>query len=122
MPNKRRSAGDAAEAAAGAFFVTNCYQILARNFIAPGGEIDLIAFGDGCLVFAEVKLRRPGGMVSGNEAVTPAKQKRIIAAAHAYIAMYRPEEQIRYDVITVYRNAGGEYCVGEHIPDAFRED
>lgn len=53
------------------------YEILSRNAVFPGAEIDLIARDGACVVFIEVKLRtgRRGG--AGREAVTKAKQRRI---------------------------------------------
>ncbi|NUM89748.1 MAG: YraN family protein, partial [Bdellovibrionales bacterium] len=43
--------GRAAEAAAADFLVSSGYRILARNLAWRGGEIDLVAWREGVLVF-----------------------------------------------------------------------
>ena len=89
------------------------YTILARQVVSPGAEIDLIAEDRGVIVFIEVKTRTRAG-VSGREAVTPAKQKRICKGAMYYLMknglMHR---QARFDVIEIQ----GERVT--HIEDAF---
>ena len=89
------------------------YEILARNVVLPGSEIDLIARDGAVIVFIEVKTRTRAGM-SGREAVTPAKQRRVCKGALHYLMknglMHR---QARFDVIEIQGD-----CV-THIVDAF---
>ena len=89
------------------------YTILARHVVSPGAEIDLIAEDRGVIVFIEVKTRTRAGM-SGREAVTPAKQRRVCKGAMHYLMknglMHR---QARFDVIEIQ----GERVT--HIVDAF---
>lgn len=95
--------GLAAEAQAAAYLQAKGYTLLARNFRAPHGEIDLIAQHQKTLVFVEVKQRTSlafGGPVA---AVTPAKQNRIAGAA-AYFIKTHPSlkyAQIRFDIISI---------------------
>ena len=89
------------------------YVILARNYVSPGSEIDLIAGDGSVIVFVEVKLRT-GRFVSGREAVTPAKQRRICKGALHYLMRNGlMNRQARFDVIEIQ----GERAV--HIENAF---
>ena len=89
------------------------YEILARNYVSPGSEIDLIV-GDGrVIVFVEVKMRT-GRAASGREAVTLAKQKRICKGAMHYMMKNGlMNRQARFDVIEIQ----GERVT--HIENAF---
>jgi putative endonuclease len=77
--------------------------ILERNFTVRGGEIDIIAAKDGILCFIEVKTRSANSdeFSEAVEAVTKAKQKRIIRAAKYYIYKTGNELQPRFDVCEV---------------------
>ena len=94
------------------YLVEQGYEILARNAVFPGTEIDLIALDGGVVVFVEVKVRKGGAY--GREAVTPAKQKRICKGALLYMAKNNlTERQARFDVIEI---RGAKLT---HIKDAF---
>ncbi len=89
------------------------YQILARNAVFPGAEIDLIAQDGRVIVFVEVKTRTSGASY-GREAVTLAKQKKICRGALLYMAKNGlTERQARFDVIEI---RGARLT---HIKDAF---
>lgn len=82
----RRAVGNVGEDLAGEFLEKNGMKILKRNYTIRGGEIDLIALDKGqTLVFVEVKFRRNGEFGSGEEAIGPVKQKRLINAAERFI-------------------------------------
>jgi putative endonuclease len=56
--NDKRTLGKSGEHDAGRFLASQGFAILERNFrCGRYGEIDIIAFRDGLLVFAEVKTR-----------------------------------------------------------------
>ena len=77
------------------------YTILARNYVSPGSEIDLIADNGHVIVFAEVKART-GRFAAGREAVTPAKQRRICKGAlHYMMKNGLMNRQARFDVIEI---------------------
>jgi putative endonuclease len=91
-------------------------KLIERNWRCRLGEIDLIAEDRDVLVFAEVRMRSPGGFGGAAESVTAAKRSRIIAAARLYLTR-RPEAICRFDVFLVdgpprhvqwIRNAFGE--------------
>ena len=115
----RKTAGIMGEVAAAKLYRKAGYQLLASNFRTRQGEIDLVAEGQGCLVFAEVKTREEGGLVTPREAVTPAKQHRIIAAAKGYLEKFGDSGRpIRFDVVEVYYSGDAVTRV-EQIENAF---
>ena len=52
------------------------------------------------------------------EAVTPAKCRRIIDAADAYVRHFDLPHEVRFDVIALVKKPDGTYDV-DHIEDAF---
>jgi putative endonuclease len=80
--------------------------ILHRNYRCRQGEIDLIARDGDTLVFVEVRSRSRKDFGSAAESITPAKQRRIIAAARHYLAALPRMPACRFDAVTL--DAGGE--------------
>lgn len=80
--------------------------ILARNYRCRLGEIDLIAQEGDTLVFVEVRCRSRSDYGSAAESITPAKQRRILAAARHYLAGLARTPPCRFDAVTL--DAGGE--------------
>ena len=79
------------------------YEILEKNYTTSVGEIDIIAVGDGYLVFFEVKLRYDDEHGFASEAVNFAKRKKINQVASQYINQFRMfDSPVRFDVIEVY--------------------
>lgn len=79
------------------------YEILERNFITDVGEIDIIAVGEGYLVFVEVKARYNTDFGFAAEAVSCRKQQKISQVAAQYIKKYgRFSVPVRFDVVEVY--------------------
>ncbi len=92
--------------------------ILERNYHCRFGEIDIIAQEGPFLLFIEVKTRKEGGMEEPFEAITPAKQKKIVLTAGAYIVEHHTALQPRFDAAAVYTRDGR--IVGEkYLPNAF---
>lgn len=109
-----RTRGALGEVRAEQLLLAKGYEILARNYHAPGAEIDLIARDSTVIVFVEVKLRKSvrGGM--GREAVTSAKQRRICQGAVYYLMKNGlMNRQARFDVIEIQAGRA------THIVDAF---
>jgi putative endonuclease len=114
---ERRAAfrtGLSAESRAAALLIAKGFRILARRWKSPAGEIDIVARRRHLLVFVEVKAR--SDVDAAAESVTPRQQRRIAAAAEAWLAMHGDESyrDIRYDAILV---APGK--LPRHIPAAF---
>jgi putative endonuclease len=119
-PQKRLHSrtGRAGEALARRTLEARGYHILASNWRARGelrGEIDLVATEGGDLVFIEVKTRRSAAYGSAAEAITPAKARRLLALAQAYIAEAcsagGPEPSWRIDVVTIEIDRAGRPSV-----------
>lgn len=94
------------EAAAAEYLRKKGYALLGMNYRTRLGEIDLIASRGRYLVFAEVKLRRDNAFAEAREFVTPAKQRRILAAAQEWMQTNRSDLQPRFDVLEVYAPEG----------------
>src|SRR2546421_6522491 len=78
--------GLSAESRAAAFLIAKGYRIVARRWRSPVGEIDIVARRRGTLVFVEVKARER--LDDAAEAVIGRQQRRIIAAAEAWLARH----------------------------------
>ncbi len=73
-----------AETVATLWLRARLYKILARNFRAHGGEIDIVARRGRTIVFVEVKAR--GALDDAIIAITPQKQRRFSLAAGRWVA------------------------------------
>jgi putative endonuclease len=106
--------GVSAESRAAAYLTGRGYAIAARRFKSRVGEVDIVARRGPELVFVEVKARNR--LDDAALSVTPRQQRRIIAAAEAWLADHPDDGQrdIRFDVILVARNGATE-----HITAAF---
>lgn len=83
------------------------YAIVATRYRTRAGEIDVIARDGPCLVFVEVKARQ--GIEHGTpaEAVTPRKQRRVIAMARDYLARHPTDAtDCRFDVVAILIGEG----------------
>ncbi len=90
------------EERAAVFLRLKGYRILETNYRVPVGEIDLIAWKKGTLVFVEVKARKGKTQGTPLEAVSPHKVRRISAAAALYLAQRRElPAACRFDVVTL---------------------
>jgi len=109
---KAHPEGKSGEDYAAKTLLENGYIIRKRNFSSRSGEIDIIAEKDGIIAFVEVKTRRRGSMVTGAEAVTPAKIKRIILTAEYYLRISGCDLQPRFDIFSVVTDSGE---ITEHL-------
>ncbi len=93
-------------------------SVLARNYHAPHGEIDLIVRDQDTLVFIEVKVRRGAGFGDASEAVDRRKQHNMILAARAFLEGYPEDLDVRFDVIALDQDGkGGTHLT--HFSNAF---
>lgn len=118
-PEARRARGDAAEERACRHLDRSGLTIVERNFRTRGGEIDIIARMGDVLVFVEVRSREGPDFGTPEESVTPAKRRRIVAAARLYLSKVPPSSwrEARFDVIAV--EGSGDAAVLRHYPAAF---
>ena len=93
--------GLSAESRAAAYLIAKGYRIVARRLRSPVGEIDIVARRRGMLVFVEVKARER--LDDAAEAVIVRQQRRIIAAAEAWLAAHPDDanRDIRFDAVLV---------------------
>ncbi|MFM8956881.1 MAG: YraN family protein [Actinomycetota bacterium] len=75
-----------AEDLVAAWYVREGYDIIARNWRCPRGELDIVAWRDGVLVVCEVKARRNADFGDPFEAITPRKVLRLRRATAAFVA------------------------------------
>ena len=101
--------GHAAESRAEAFLKTQGLTLVARNWRCRFGEIDLVMQDGATLVFIEVRLRSRSDFGSAAASVTPAKQKKLLAAARQYLSALKTLPPCRFDVIALDRDAAPEW-------------
>jgi len=104
----RRAAGRAAEAAAEAWLVSQGFEVLARNHATRRGEVDLICQDGGTICFVEVRSRTGEAQGSPLETISPAKARRVVAAATDWAWQHgRLDAALRFDVVGVLLGEGG---------------
>ena len=81
----RADLGHMGEAVAAKYYVRQGYLLLNHNYRTRMGELDLILYKAGTIVFAEVKTRTSAQRAAPAEAVDYYKQQRLIAAAGQYL-------------------------------------
>ena len=104
--------GRAAEAAAARFLESRGCRILAANFRARGGELDLVAIDAGVLAIIEVRYRASDRFGGAAASVTHAKRNRIVRATRILLARNPPLAKLpaRFDVVEVSGTAGDLHC------------
>lgn len=121
MPSDlRHHLGRVGEDAAAAHMERLGYEIVARNHRTRFGELDLICFGEGTLIFVEVKTRRGRGRPW--DALGPHKQARVRRMAAGYLAEAggRPlAEGLRFDAIGIVFDVRGQLVSLDHLEGAF---
>ena len=95
------------------------HHILARNFLCPMGELDLVTRDGDTVVFVEVKSRQGADCQDPLETVTPVKWSRVERAARLFRAQQRLDDApCRFDLVTVVWGTSGAPLI-EHIESAF---
>ncbi|HRU05063.1 MAG TPA: YraN family protein [Candidatus Brocadiia bacterium] len=94
------------------------WRVLARNYRARGGEIDLVAEDQGEIVFIEVKTQSQATLGEPEDRVAPVKQRRLARAALQYAREKRLDGRaFRFDVVAIVMTAQGPRV--SHYRDAF---
>ncbi|MGH9183662.1 MAG: YraN family protein [Acidimicrobiales bacterium] len=102
MTLQRRARGAAGEDRAAAWYRSQGYEVVARNWRCREGELDLVLRSGSTVVFCEVKARASLAFGSPLEAVTPAKRRRLRRLAAAWLDQSPvPAGEIRFDVVGV---------------------
>ena len=122
MGNRRL--GDWGERIARLYLAARGYRLVHRSWRAGRlGEIDLVVRRGGVLAFVEVKTRRGSSHGSPEEAIGPAKRRRIVRLAEAYLAALPADSalhalEVRLDVVAVEHRRGWGWTV-RHLAGAF---
>ena len=127
MSDPRRALGALGERLAADHLERAGYRIVERNFRTRYGELDIVATGDRCLVFCEVKTRVRGraGSPGPFDAIGGLKRTQVRRMAAQWLAERRPQldvpphPDLRFDAIGVSMTAGGRLLALDHLEDAF---
>lgn len=117
MSRKRaKSVGRNGEEKAAAFLQNQGMSILARNYHADNGEVDIVAQEGNTIVFVEVKSTASSAFGDPLAWVDDDKTERIANAADVYIQEHNLDNMdCRFDIVTVdFKNDKIE-----HIKNAF---
>jgi len=118
MNSLTKKIGQAGEEAAAAFLQSKGYEIIARNFRAERGEIDIICKIEKVIVFVEVKTARTGQFGAPETWVTIAKQKQIGKVAAAFLQQIDIDDfDCRFDVVAIDHTAKTNKI--RHLENAF---
>ena len=112
--------GERGENAAASYLESNGWSVLARNYRARVGEIDIIARRGDTVAFVEVKSWQSVPREDLSRSVGPRKRARIARAARLFLSR-RPDladAHMRFDVVFL----GGEEHGIEHIEGEFNEE
>lgn len=95
------SPGRAGEGAAARLLESEGWTLLARNFRAGRGEIDIIAEKGDTLAFVEVKTWSRLGPEELERSVGPDKRRRIIETSQIFLSRHRQysDARLRYDLL-----------------------
>ena len=105
--DRRKQTGRQGEEIAATYLSEVGCRIVARNWVCPTGELDIIAQNGDTLIFVEVRTRRGNRFGTAEESVTPAKQARLVDLAQAYLHnIPQPHPPWRIDVIAVQLGPG----------------
>jgi len=121
MASDSATIGHAGESVVAAYVVEIGWEILTRNYHCRYGEIDVIVrTPDDALVFIEVKTYKRHGMSSGRDAMTLAKQRRIVQAMQHFLGYqelsFEPKS-MRIDLVLAT-----PYVVLEHLQNVVDGD
>lgn len=118
---KARARGTAAEWIAALWLIARGYRVIARQFRAHGGELDVVALtpywrSPVTIVFVEVRARHTVALAV--DSVTAAKRRRVERAAAQFCARRPRLSRLprRYDLIAVSQESWPR-----HVVDAWRD-
>ena len=115
MSSRQQALGRWGEETAVEYLRTTGHVILDRNVRTRDGELDIVAEKDGLLVFVEVKARSEHALLQPEEAVTPRKQRRMLAVAERYLQEHPDSgDAWQFDVLAITRHPGSKATI-EHF-------
>ena len=112
---KTQRQGRRAEQEALRFLQAHGLRPVETNYRCRAGEIDLVMTHGATLVFVEVRMRVNRAFGGAAASVTPAKQRKLCAAARHYLlSRGEPDGPVRFDVVALDGGAAPHW-----IPNAF---
>lgn len=120
-PGRTQTKGQQGERQAEQFLQAQGMTTIARNYLCPMGELDLVMRDGDTLVFVEVRQRKSRRFGSPLETVTRSKQNKVLKAAQHYLNKHQiPSYQaLRFDVVGLVPEGPGVAL--EWVADAFGE-
>jgi putative endonuclease len=107
-PGDTRARGREAEGLAEAHLAGLGYRLLGRNHATRRGEVDLICQEGEVICFVEVRSRAGEAQGSPLETVSPAKARRVVAAATDWAWQHgKLDAALRFDVVGVIQGPEG---------------
>ncbi|MCC7240260.1 MAG: YraN family protein [Candidatus Brocadia sp.] len=101
----------------------NGYKILQRNYRRRNGEIDIICYDHGSIVFVEVKTRYSDIFGPPELSVTEAKRRQIVKVASQYIANKKLEGvDLRFDVVSIFYPPDKKHAMIKLFKNAFTKN
>ena len=97
------SVGRRAEQIALEYLRARGLRLITRNFRCRVGEIDLVMRDSACIVFVEVRYRRPNRFASAAISVDSRKQNKLVRAAAFFLCCnaHLAEQVVRFDVVAM---------------------
>lgn len=116
-----KSLGDDYEARAARWLQDRGLQLVAQNFRAKTGEIDLIAVHGKVLVFVEVRARNNRHFASAAASVDRRKQQRLLRTAQLFLRLHPQLQKMpcRFDVLAFEPPQSGSSQAVQWIRSAF---
>ncbi len=119
----KRTIGFEGEQLAVKFLKKNGYKILQRNYRCKSGEIDIICYDHGIIVFVEVKTRHSDKYGPPELSVTKAKKRQIIRVALHYLAKKKIKDiGLRFDVVSIFYSPAKEHPTITLFKNAFTKN
>jgi len=102
LTSKTSRLGLRGEEAAAHYLEKQGLKVVGKHFQTRWGEIDLVCREHDAWVFVEVKTRTRASEPGALEAMTSAKQKRLVMAALSYLKKHGLKGQgLRFDVVAI---------------------
>lgn len=101
MQGYKKQQGKYGEDLAAKFLAGIDYEIVERNYLIRGGEIDIIALDGETTVIVEVKLRGSDDFGTAIESITPSKIRSLIKTTKFYALEKKVKGLLRIDLIAI---------------------